>query len=1490
MELGKEISLKVKKTITKQLQTLDCYVDDELPEYIMVMIANKRSHLQMVDDLNLFLNEEAEKFVSWLEVVLSRIQKAMELPDIDSILGDIKGEDRCADNSKKNLKRITKGGEGSLKKNASQRREMEKLYEKSKDAIKLPKAVQPMATSKSGYSKERRGGELSHNDKQSSTHDSSSRNRNERKEKGRNSGRTKCRDTGDKSMHTEVRCDEVEEREKGKHHHGNEKSYVSTKRSKEKDIVRRPQAFEERHKGTDDKRVGVDGICSEWNENEHVKPNKKQRNSLSEYSYKTKAVLGKPVRNVAPSKENTENDGKGFTRKHLDVQEKLDFDSENSRKGGVKSSTKLIPSKSSRKDIKIAGCSVGSKPSNSQRSDSTENSLSEYHPDKKIEDEHASEEIELDYNETNDENDDAEEIGTFNERRVVNFDKEKAGMATITVNFNNENVSKQTEQGGCFAAFVGSVNKKRDINNKESDFEVHKKDQRVKGELSNSDQNDARHSIVSVRLEKKHSKREPSGKLDSSTGKAKSSTNGNNMKDRKPAVYSKHRGNELPSHDSGSVEAEDNMQMKTLGPSKTRSSEEGDLRDFLRGRLSSEVAAFPSKRERNRNPSKERSHRNNAALVKSTPEKDIMRKSQETGVIGLHDQIRAFKKRRMKEMKNAKGDHVKRISSKISTKNALRLSGTSDCDEQDIIEEGVLEKGKEVNSYTRAQKERLERGNKIRKENRWTREKNEKQKRIKTNDKVEHEEGSELSSKQERRDILLKVEGKGRKHAVFAADSIDHHNKEHADNIGCDENSGSDCESGDDDDENVVDDNVVDENVVDDVDDEYDDDGDDMDNDAAADDDQNAHTAVISDGEVEEEEEEEETKLSDGVRSVTSRQSNIEMKGREESISDADDDREPRGQIKYEGEGRIDKLSSAELRKIDNLKKISKEKIFDRDYEETDGGVGLVNKRGKGVAYNSFEEPSDRDEEEVEEEVEIEVEVSDHDGSEDSLLGKDKITVNESAKISTTQKLTEVLNENQKGELANTCKDHLCTMKLDRKSRRHTRKKMRHEVIVTLDGISLQPRNHDRSQRVRLSGKKKSDHRKRRRTCSKSQSDEEFEEILRKKDKEEKRSLRNRTIDTRKLHLSRHHNGSTKHCELSEVDTEILIAEKKLKAQKLLKKSLEAIQSVHDNYSYCSVENDPGQGLLSTAFINPNFQGKLHVENVNPFTVIPMEPAIIPMNPLMITKSQILRPVSLVPHVNHITPSATMKLTPGTVSDFAECEEKKSTVESIESAPDCQLHSEPSSQGVDVHSSESATIMTFLEGNSLLPNTIDQIPVSANNSAEVPLMAQVSIDASQVTNPSSRRCSYWPNCRNSSCSFIHPSVNCVNFPNCPYGKQCIYIHPPCMFGDGCTNVNCQFLHISTPSAKVCKYYPNCNKIKCSYLHIDDYKDIDKVTVAPCRYGQVCNNPDCSFSHGETSTSSSLKWFAEKPHISERQFVVVDSAAVTHVPSAIPTSS
>lgn len=51
------------------------YIDDELPDYVMIMVANKRSKEQMVEDLSLFLNKNTEAFVNWLHQVLDKLQE-----------------------------------------------------------------------------------------------------------------------------------------------------------------------------------------------------------------------------------------------------------------------------------------------------------------------------------------------------------------------------------------------------------------------------------------------------------------------------------------------------------------------------------------------------------------------------------------------------------------------------------------------------------------------------------------------------------------------------------------------------------------------------------------------------------------------------------------------------------------------------------------------------------------------------------------------------------------------------------------------------------------------------------------------------------------------------------------------------------------------------------------------------------------------------------------------------------------------------------------------------------------------------------------------------------------------------------------------------------------------------------------------------------------------------------------------------------------------
>ncbi|XP_038212638.1 titin isoform X3 [Zerene cesonia] len=73
--VGSEIGQKMRSAIKAKLTELGCYVDDELPDYVMVMVANKRTQLQMEDDLQLFLGDNTELFVNWLHQVLKKLQE-----------------------------------------------------------------------------------------------------------------------------------------------------------------------------------------------------------------------------------------------------------------------------------------------------------------------------------------------------------------------------------------------------------------------------------------------------------------------------------------------------------------------------------------------------------------------------------------------------------------------------------------------------------------------------------------------------------------------------------------------------------------------------------------------------------------------------------------------------------------------------------------------------------------------------------------------------------------------------------------------------------------------------------------------------------------------------------------------------------------------------------------------------------------------------------------------------------------------------------------------------------------------------------------------------------------------------------------------------------------------------------------------------------------------------------------------------------------------
>ncbi|XP_065354829.1 zinc finger CCCH domain-containing protein 14 [Calliphora vicina] len=77
---GNEINQKMRSAVKAKLVELGTggssgYIDDELPDYVMIMVANKRSKQQMISDLNLFLDNQTELFVTWLHEVLQKLQE-----------------------------------------------------------------------------------------------------------------------------------------------------------------------------------------------------------------------------------------------------------------------------------------------------------------------------------------------------------------------------------------------------------------------------------------------------------------------------------------------------------------------------------------------------------------------------------------------------------------------------------------------------------------------------------------------------------------------------------------------------------------------------------------------------------------------------------------------------------------------------------------------------------------------------------------------------------------------------------------------------------------------------------------------------------------------------------------------------------------------------------------------------------------------------------------------------------------------------------------------------------------------------------------------------------------------------------------------------------------------------------------------------------------------------------------------------------------------
>jgi len=76
MQASAEISHKVRLAIKTKLTELGAYVDDELPDYVLVMVANRRGRQDMKKELELFLGDATDRFCSWLFGVLDKLKDA----------------------------------------------------------------------------------------------------------------------------------------------------------------------------------------------------------------------------------------------------------------------------------------------------------------------------------------------------------------------------------------------------------------------------------------------------------------------------------------------------------------------------------------------------------------------------------------------------------------------------------------------------------------------------------------------------------------------------------------------------------------------------------------------------------------------------------------------------------------------------------------------------------------------------------------------------------------------------------------------------------------------------------------------------------------------------------------------------------------------------------------------------------------------------------------------------------------------------------------------------------------------------------------------------------------------------------------------------------------------------------------------------------------------------------------------------------------------
>ncbi|CAB3359665.1 Hypothetical predicted protein [Cloeon dipterum] len=147
-----EVGKKIRSAIKVRLMELGKTVDDELIDYIMVMAANKKEETQMAKDLQPFLEEDTNKFTSWLQKVLKKLEQiTVTVTDNEYKVAatvNKKSKSVTADSLKKKVKDGDSKDKKKKLKVAKDSNETPKKLKAVKATGKIPSEVSPDSKSK----------------------------------------------------------------------------------------------------------------------------------------------------------------------------------------------------------------------------------------------------------------------------------------------------------------------------------------------------------------------------------------------------------------------------------------------------------------------------------------------------------------------------------------------------------------------------------------------------------------------------------------------------------------------------------------------------------------------------------------------------------------------------------------------------------------------------------------------------------------------------------------------------------------------------------------------------------------------------------------------------------------------------------------------------------------------------------------------------------------------------------------------------------------------------------------------------------------------------------------------------------------------------------------------------------------------------------------------------------------------------------------------